>query len=106
MEFDDCTFEGSPVTAMDRSRGFRHGSPLEAHIYPDLGADDSSDELTIATVSFTRYGVGMELPHEICIGTVYNIAIDMGGQKLQSQVRITSCDPIADGMYRAGGELC
>lgn len=106
VEFDDCTFAGSPVASMDRSRGVPHGSPLEVHLYPDQGADDSSDELMVPSVSFSKFGVGMELPHEICIGTVYNIEIDVGGQKLQSHVRITSCDPVADGMYRAGGEFC
>lgn len=105
-EFDDCTFEGSPEKAMDRRLQFRPAPPMEAHLYPDLGADEASDETDLVEVSFNRQGVGLELPHDLPIGSVYNIALEISGQKLQSHVRVTSCNPIADGLYRVGGEFC
>jgi hypothetical protein len=79
---------------------------LQAHLFPDLRDDDASDELEVVALNITRRGVGMELCHDVPVGAVLNIEIGSGGQSVQSHVRIVSCDPIADGLYRAGGEFC
>ncbi len=106
MEFNDCAFEGSPSPTQDRRHRARRDVRLQAHLFPDLRDDEESDRVEVMAVNLTRHGVGLDLPHDVPVGTVYNIEIGIGDRKVQSQVRITSCDPIADGLYRAGGEYC
>lgn len=106
LDFNDCAFEGSPASATERRHRRGENPGLQAHLYPDLRDDESSDELEVASLSLSRFGVGMELCHEVPVGSVYNIEIGSAGRTIQSQVRIISCDPIADGLYRAGGEFC
>ncbi len=106
LDFNDCAYEGSSGPSFEKRHGLRQEKPVEAHLYPDLRADDPSDELEITAVSLSRHGVGLELTHDVPVGYVYNIEIGLGGQTVHSQVRILSCDPIADGLYRAGGEFC
>jgi hypothetical protein len=79
---------------------------LRAHLFPDLRDDEESDELEVVAVNLTRRGIGLDLRQDVPIGSVYSIEIGIGDRSVQSHVRITSCDPIADGLYRAGGEYC
>ena len=104
-EFNDCSYQGSsrPVRRRNRIEGEQKG--IIATLCPGL-RDVESDELNVVSLSLTRHGVGMELPHDVPVGGVYTIKIGAGGETIQSQVRILSCDPIADGLYRAGGEFC
>ena len=106
LDFDDCAFDGSPTPSCERRHHHRRGSGLRAHLFPDLRDDDASDELEVVSLNINRHGVGMELSHDVPVGAVLNIEIGSGGQTVQSPVRIVSCDPIADGLYRAGGEFC
>ena len=106
-EFNDCSYDGVQDTLfMERHRGVRGAPPVEATLYPETSEEAQSDELELLSVNLTPHGVGMDLPHEVGIGTVYNLAINIGQETLRSHVRITSCAPLADGLYRAGGELC
>jgi hypothetical protein len=106
LDFDDCSFEGSPGPTSDRRHCQRQSGGLQAHLYPDLRDAQESDELEVVSLNLSRYGVGLELAHDVPVGSVFNIEIGSEGQTVQSQVRIVSCDPIADGLYRAGGEFC
>ena len=105
MEFNDCSFEGMGA-ASERRHGLRMERPMEAHLFPDNGADEPTDELEVSSLSLNRFGVGLDIPHDLQVGRVYNMEIGLNGRKVQSQVRIISCDPVADGLYRAGGEFC
>lgn len=106
FDFNDCAFDGSPSSASDRRHTAVRTANLRAHLFPDLRDDEQSDEVEIVAVNLTRRGVGLDLRHDVPIGSVYNMEIGIGERTVQSQVRITSCDPIADGLYRAGGEYC
>lgn len=106
-EFNDCSYDGVQDSLyMERRRGVRGTLAAEATLYPETSEEAQSDEVELLSVNLTRHGVGMDLPHEVAIGTVYNLAINIGHDTLRSHVRITSCAPVADGLYRAGGELC
>lgn len=105
-DFNDCAFEGSAAPGNERRHWRGEVAGVRAHLFPDLRDDDVSDELEVVSLNLNRHGVGMELNHDVPIGSVYNIEIGSGGRTIQSQVRIVSCDPIADGLYRAGGEFC
>lgn len=105
MDFNDCASEGS-VDPSEHRRNLHFETPVEAHLFSAASIDEPSDELEVTSINLSRRGIGLELPHDVAVGRVYNIEIGMNGQKVQSQVRIVSCDPIADGLYRAGGEFC
>lgn len=106
-EFNDCAYDGVQDSLfLEKRRGIHSDPPVDAVIYPETHQESESDEVELLAVNITRHGVGMELPHEVAIGSVYSLAINIGTQKLCSHVRITSCSPMADGVFRAGGELC
>ena len=106
LGFNDCAYEGSPGPASDRHHFGRRGESLQAHLYPDMRDAQESDELEVVSLNLTRHGIGLELAQDVPVGSIYNIEIGSGGRIVQSQVRIVSCDPIADGLFRAGGEFC
>ena len=106
LDFNDCAFDGTPGPVSERRHSQRKSAGLQAHLYPDLRDAQESDELEVVALNLTRYGVGIELAQDVPVGSIYNIEIGVGGHTVQSQVRIISCDPIADGLYRAGGEFC
>lgn len=106
LDFNDCAFDGSPAPGQERRHSAVHPTNLRAHLFPDLRDDEQSDEVEVVAVNLTRRGIGLDLRQDVPVGSVYNIEIGLGEQTVQSQVRITSCDPIADGLYRAGGEYC
>jgi hypothetical protein len=106
-DFNDCSYDGVQDSLfMEKRRGIRGTLPVEASIYPETSEEAQSDEVELLSVNLSRHGIGMDLPHEVAIDTVYNLAINIGHETLRSHVRITSCAPVADGLYRAGGELC
>ena len=107
-EFNDCSYDGVQDSLfLEKRRGICGALPVvEATLYPETSEEAPSDELELLSVNLTPHGVGMDLPHEVGIGTVYNLAINIGQETLRSHVRITSCAPLADGLYRAGGKLC
>jgi hypothetical protein len=106
LDFNDCSFDGSQRSRGEHKRALSDTSALGAKIFPDLRDDVASDELEVVSLNLSRHGVGMELPHDVPVGSVMTIEIGTSGRSVQSQVRITSCDPIADGLFRAGGEFC
>ena len=108
LDFNDCLFEGSPSPYNERRHvpGDEEGMAFGAHLYPAIGNDAASDELEVLSLSLTRHAVNMKLPHDVPVGEVFKIEIGAAGRSVQSMVRITSCNPIADGLYRAGGEFC
>ena len=105
VDFNDCCFDGSPGLASDRRHLRGRGKPLQAHLYPDMRDVQQTDELEVVSLNLTRHGIGLDLAQDVPIGSVYNIEIGSGDRSVQSQVRIVSCDPIADGLFRAGGEF-
>jgi hypothetical protein len=106
-DFNDCSYDGVQDSLfMEKRRGLRADIPIEATIYPETSEEAASDEVELLSVSLTRHGVEMDLPHEVAIGTVYSLAINIGPETLRSHIRITSCAPVGDGLFRAGGELC
>lgn len=106
LDFNDCACEGSSASGQDRRHTASYEACLRAHLFPDLRDDEQSDEVEVVAVNLTRRGIGMDLLQDVPVGSVYNIEIGLGERTVKSQVRITSCDPIADGLYRAGGEYC
>ena len=106
LDFNDCAFEGSPGPALDRHHSRRRDEILHARLYPDMRDVQETDQLEIVSLNLTRHGIGLEIAQDVPVGSIYNIEIGSGGQTVQSQVRIISCDPIADGLFRAGGEFC
>ena len=104
--FNDCSYPGSPAPHSERHHSADIDMPFGAHLYAALGDDVPSDELEVLSLSLTRHAVHMKLPHDVPVGSVFKIEIGAGGKSVQSLVRITSCSPIADGLYRAGGEFC
>lgn len=101
---NDCGF-GSGHSA-DRRHGSEPSVELRAHLFPDMRDSAETDQLEVVSLSLSHHGISMELAHDVPVGAIYNIAIDGREGKAQSRVRIVSCDPIADGLYRAGGEFC
>jgi len=75
-------------------------------LYPRLLDSSQPVKMEVLSINLTKFGIGMELAHDIRVGAVYNIEIGSDQGTVKSQVRIVSCDPIADGLYRAGGEYC
>ena len=108
LDFNDCSFEGSPSPFNERRHvpGDEGETAFGAHLYPAMGNDVASDELEVLSLSLSRHAVDMKLPHDVPVGAVFKIEIGTAGRSVQSMVRITSCNPIADGLYRADGEFC
>ena len=106
LDFNDCAYEGTPDPGSERRHASHPQTSLQARLFPDGRDDAQSDELEVIALNLTRHGVGLEIAQDLAIGNVYSVEIGVGGQHLQSHVRITSCDPIAEGLYRAGGEFC
>lgn len=105
--FNDCaSVGGNDAASLEAKTPVAAASSLHASLYPDEGEERESDEVEILSVSLTEQSVGMELPHDVTVGSIYNLSIGLAGQALHSQVKITSCQPIADGVYQASGQLC
>lgn len=102
---NDCGF-GSSGNPAERRHGGDVSPGLRAHLFPDYSDAEKSDQLDVVSLSLSHHGIAMELGRDVPVGAIYNLQIDGNQGKAQSQVRIVSCDPIADGLYRAGGEFC
>jgi hypothetical protein len=107
-DFNDCSYEGvnDALFNQRRHRGSAAGPRLHATLFSDSREDRESDELEIIVLNLTGYGLGLELAREVLVGETYSLGLDIGGQSLRTQIKITSCAPIADGLYRAAAEPC
>lgn len=105
MQFNDCDFAGTVPSGAER-RVMRPHVVLEANLFPEPGEDEPSDQLEVSSMNISRHGLSLDVVRDVPVGTVCNIEIGLHGRKVQSHVRITSCEAVADGLYRAGGEFC
>ena len=89
----------------DRRRSLRTPHVAEAWIASPT-ATSTEEKKEVTALNLSRHGVGFELARPVPVGTFHVIEIEMGDQRLVSEMRIISCRAGENGTYEVGAEFC
>jgi hypothetical protein len=89
----------------ERRRSERKAHVVEAFIVSPT-AVDASERIEITSVNLSRHGVAFDVTQALAKKTYYKIEIEMGEQRLVSEIRIVACRAIENGVYQIGAEFC
>ncbi|HEY1629647.1 MAG TPA: PilZ domain-containing protein [Tepidisphaeraceae bacterium] len=89
----------------ERRRSERKPHTVEAYIISPT-ATDQTDRMEVTSVNLSRHGVAFDFTEPLAKKTYWTIEIDMGAQRLITEIRIIACRAIENGIYQIGAEFC
>jgi hypothetical protein len=101
---------GLQATLPTRSEKERRRSERKPHIVETWisspTATKPTDREEVTAVNLSRHGVAFESRRPLPLSTFHIIDIALGEQRMQSEIRIISCRPSANGRSEIGAEFC
>jgi hypothetical protein len=89
----------------ERRRSVRKPCTVEAYIISPT-ATEKSHRKEVTSVNLSRHGVAFEFTEPLANKAYWIIEIDMGTQRLTSEIRIIACRENENGSYQIGAEFC
>jgi PilZ domain len=89
----------------ERRRSERKPYTVEAYIISPT-ATDPNQRKEVTSVNLSRHGLAFDFTEALAKKTYWMIEIDMGDQRLISEIRIMACRAIENGLYQIGAEFC
>lgn len=85
----------------------RRRSPRRPHVAEaQLTSPTGGTPVDMKSVDLSRHGVGLSIQKPLATGTFHILKLGLGTQKIETEVRILSCDRAVDGSYRIHAEFC
>ena len=94
--------ESSAPAQTDRRRTPRRPQAAQAWLASPTGGQRSE----VLCVDLSRHGVGLNLSRPIAEGTFHILELNLGPQRIVSEIRIVSCQQADDNSFRASAVFC
>lgn len=88
----------------DRRRGERKPYVCDAFVFSPTATSDD-EKIEVSGINLSRHGVAFEVADALSVGSFMKIELDMGAQRMVSEIRIIRCEKLVD-TYAVGGEFC
>ena len=89
----------------DRRRGDRKPCVCDAWVFSPT-ATSADEKIEVDGLNLSRHGVAFEVRSKIATGSFMKLELDMGEQRMVSEIRIIRCNEVDAGRFEVGGEFC